>query len=396
MPLPTPFHTRTSELCTSLRWKDWSGWFAVCSYGECHEREYQALRQGCGLIDVAPLFKYDVTGPDAAAFLSAVCVRDVTKLAVGRVTYLCWCDDDGKLVDDGTVTRLDETRYRLTAAEPSLAWLERQRRGFDVAIEDVGERIAALAVQGPTAREVVRQVCDADVDELRFFRAAATSFEGGASGWITRTGYTGDLGYELWFDAAAALGVYDAVLAAGRDRGLRPVGLDALDVARVEAGFVMSGVDYEPATHCTVEHKKSSPFEVGLGWTVQLERESFRGRDALRAERERGSKKALAGLEIDVFAIERLYDRWGLAMHVPAGTRRDSVPVYDGGRQVGYATSRAFSPTLKRYIALATLAAPYAGVGRELEIEVTVEHERRRVPARVVERPFFDPARKRA
>lgn len=395
MPLPTPFHPRTSELCTSLRWKEWAGYHAVCRYDPCHDREYFALRHGTGLIDVTPLFKYELRGPGACDLLSRVTVRDAARLKPMQVAYTCWCDDEGKVLDDGTIANLGEGHYRMTAAEPTFAWLDRHARGLEVEIEDVTDRMACLAVQGPTSRETLRRACDADVDDLGFFRATPARF-GAVETTLTRTGYTGDLGYEVWLDADRALELYDRVLEASRDLGGRPVGLDALDMSRIEAGFMLAGVDYHSARHCPVESRKSTPYQLGLDWMVHLDRAPFVGQAALRAEREAGPTHLFVGLEIDMARLEDMFDAIGLPVDVEAEACRESVPLYSGARQVGYVTSRTFSPTLKRYLALATVEAPFGAVGLELEVEATVEHERRTVPARVVERPFFDPERKRA
>jgi aminomethyltransferase len=396
MPVPTPFHPRTSALCTSLSWKEWAGCHAVRSYDTCHEREYMALRQSAGLIDVTPLYKYEVRGPDAAAYLARVTVRDIRKLKRGRVVYLCWCDDRGKLLDDGTVARLGDERFRVTAAEPCLAWLRQQTRGFRVEVADVTARVGALALQGPAAREILRQVSDAPLDKMKYFGIAAAELDG-TRVEISRTGYTGDLGYEVWVDAEHALAVWDAIVDAGRAYRLAPAGLDALDVARVEAGFVMNGVDYFSANRCLIDARKSTPFETGLGWTVRLERDPFIGQQALREEKQRGSARKLVGLVIDWDELEELYDEHGLPPAVPAGAWRDPIPIYArDGHQVGQATSGAWSPILKRNLALATIEAARAEPGTRLRIEATVEYVRRRVGATVTETPFFDPERKRA
>ena len=337
MPVPSPFHPRTAECCASLRWKDWAGYFAVCSYGPCHEREYYALRHAVGMIDVTPLFKYDVSGPDAARLLSWVTVRDIGKLALDQSTYLCWCDDDGMVLDDGTVTRIGEERYRMTSAEPYFHWLSDQAGEMDVELEDVTGTIAALAVQGPSSRALLSDIVDADVDGLRFFRAThgrVRDFEC----VVTRTGYTGDLGYEVWVDNAHALDLWDALTAGGRAHGLLPAGLDALDVTRIEAGFILAGVDYFPARGVAIESRKTSPYELGLGWTVKLDREPFIGQAALLAERERGSKRATVGLVLDWEELEALYEREGLPPDLPSAAWRGGVPVYRGARQVGRAT----------------------------------------------------------
>ena len=395
MPLPSPLHSRTSALCNSLRWKEWAGYHAVCSYDTHHDPEYQALRQAAGLLDVSPLFKYDITGPDAGAFLSYLLVRDVEGLAVDRVTYTCWCTPDGKVLDDGTVARFAEDRYRLTSAEPALWWLERLRPGYDVEVRDRTAELATLALQGPTSRAVLRELAPEFADSLRWFRAGHTRF-GSADLLVTRTGYTGDLGYELWIDAEHAPALWDAVLEAGRPQRLLPVGLDALDVSRIEAGFLLGGVDYVHAAQAEIAAELSSPYELDLGWMVQLDRGPFVGREALVREREEGSPLALVGVEVEWDSFAALFAAHDLPPSPPSGGWRCSVPLYASGKQVGYASSGAWSPLLKRNLALATVDAAHAAVGTRLEIEITVQHARRRAQAEVVKRPFFDPERKRS
>jgi aminomethyltransferase len=396
MPIPTPFHPRTAALCTSMFWKEWAGYHAVRSFDVSHEREYFALRNGAGVIDVSPLYKYDVTGPDAAALLSRVTVRDIRDLKIGRVTYLCWCDDDGKIVDDGTVSRLDEQRFRLTAADPTLAWLYRYARGKRVVIEDTSATIAALAIQGPTSRDVLRACSDAPLEKLPFFGTTAAKLDG-VDVRISRTGYTGDLGYEVWVAREHAVKVWDAIMHAGRDYRCIPAALDAMDVTRIEAGFIMNGVDYFNASHCLIESRKSTPFELGLGWTVKLERDPFVGQAALRAEQQRGPAWGVVGLRYDWDEYEALFAKKGLPPQVPAGAWRDGVPVYDRtGKQVGQATSGAWSPMLKANLALASVRAPCFELGTRLQIEVTVEYERHRVGAVVEKTPFYNPERKRS
>jgi len=396
MPIGTPFHPRTSELCTSLFYKDWAGYYTVCSYDTCHEREYYALRNAAGLIDVSPLFKYEVSGSDAAAFLARVMAKDINKLKVGRCAYVCWCDDDGKVLDDGTVSRLDDTWFRVTAAEPTLSWLMRQSRRFDVTIEDSTDRLGTLSLQGPTSRDVLKNVCDADLDALRYFGVTKAKLDG-VDVAISRTGFTGDLGYEVWVDREQAIQVYDAIMAGGRDYRIQPVGLDAMDVTRIEAGYIMNGVDYFSANACPIESRKSSPYEIGLGWTVDLDRDPFIGQDALKAEKANGSAWATVGLVYDWPAFERLFAEFGLPPQLPGGAWRTGIPVYSQkGVQVGQATSGTWSAILKDNLALATVESAYAEPGTALQIEVTVEYERRRVPAIVTKTPFFDPPRKRA
>jgi aminomethyltransferase len=394
MPIPSPFHERTQALCTSFRWKDWAGYAAVCSFDTTHEREYHAFRQTAGLLDVSPLFKYEVRGRDAARLLSRMMVRDVARMKVGRVAYSCWCDDAGKVIDDGTISRLDEQHFRVTAADPTLYWLAELARGLDVQLEDSSARLAALALQGPTSRAVLGAAAETDLSALKFFGVTRSRIAG-RDVWVSRTGYTGDLGYEVWVERDGALAVWDALIAEGRPFGIEPAGLDALDVTRIEAGFILLGIDYYSAPKVVLEARKSSPYEIGLEWTVDLERAPFVGRDALAAEKARGPAWKLVGLEVSWESLEALYESYGLPPALPATARRDGLPVYAGSRQVGKVTSHTWSPLLKKYVALASVLAPHAAAGTTLEMEHTVEFERRRVPATVVATPFYDPERKR-
>ncbi len=395
MTIPSPFHPRTSALCRSLRWKDWSGYHAVCAYDTYAEREYYAFRHAAGLIDVTPLFKYEVRGPDAAAFLAYVMAKDIRKLKVGQVTYCCWCDDRGKLLDDGTVSRIQESYFRVTAAEPNLAWLSRNAGSFDVHIEESTETIAAVSIQGPCARDILTKVTDAGVPDLKFFWLTEARMDG-FDAVITRTGYTGDLGYEVWVANEHAVALWDVLMDAGRDYGMVPAGLDALDITRVEAGFIMNGVDYFSANHCLIESRMSTPYETGLGWTVNLDREPFIGQTALRNEKIAGPKRKLVGLQLDWDEYEQLHAKHNIPPEVCSAAWRAAVPVYTaGGTHIGQATSGAWSPALKKNLALATVNAAYAKPGTVLGLEVTVEYVRHTVKAVVTKRPFFDPPRKR-
>jgi aminomethyltransferase len=391
----TPLHPRTSALCQGQNWRRWAGHVVASSYELQPQREYHAIRSAAALIDVSPLFKYRIAGPDAARLLDTVVTRDVSRCAVGQVLYTPWCDPAGKVIDDGTISRLDEELFRLTAAEPNLRWLHLNADRLRVSVKDESETVAALALQGPLSRDILNQVADPGPGDLRFFRLLETHIDGAAV-TITRTGYTGDLGYEIWTAAADALRVWDAVTVGGGPYGLTPAGMLALDIARIEAGLLLISVDYVSANHALIPSQLSSPFELGLGWTVKLEKEHFVGRPALLRERERGARWHLRGLEVDWESLERVYSEFGLPPQIPGTAWRRSVPIYSGGKQVGYATSGTWSPTLKKYVALAHLQARYAEPGTELAMEVTAEHHRRRADARVVTTPFFDPARKRA
>ena len=391
----TPFHSRTAALVRGHTWRHWAGYVVPASYDLIHDLEYAAIRGTAGLIDVTPLFKYRIHGPAAGALLDRVVTRDVARSKVGQVLYTPWCDPEGKVLDDGTVTRLAEDLFRLTSAHPNLRWLHQNAVGMDVVIEDETYDTAALSLQGPAARQILNLVADRDLTKLKFFRAAETSL-GAISATVTRTGYTGDLGYEIWVANDRAEALWDLLIAAGAPHGLQPTGLLAMDVARLEAGLILIDVDYVSARRALIERQKSSPFELGLGWTVARDKAPFVGQRALERERVAGSAWALRGLVVDWDALEELYADVGLPSQVPALPWRTSAPVYVGGRQVGYATSGCWSPLLKKSLALAHLEAPHAAPGTEVEIEVTVEHRRRRALATVAKTPFFDPERKRA
>jgi aminomethyltransferase len=310
------------------------------------------------------------------------------------VLYTPWCDGAGKVLDDGTVTRLDEETFRVTSAEPNLRWFQDNALGLAVTIEDVSDTIAAVALQGPTSRSVLEQVCDADLGHLKYFRMTAAHLRS-VPVTITRTGYTGDLGYEIWMDALSALAVWDALIEAGTPYGITPAGMLALDVARIEAGLMLLDVDYVPANKALIGSQTSSPFELDLGWAVTLDKEQFVGKPALAAEAKRGPEWQFVGVQVDWGSFEALYLEVGLAPRVPAAAWRTSVPLYAGTEQAGYATSGVWSPLLKAYIALAHLRSRWAAPGTALEMEVTVEHRRKRAAARVAKKPFFNPERKR-
>jgi aminomethyltransferase len=395
MPIGTAFHERTFALCESLNYREWSGYYAPSSYETHHEHEYNAIRNACALIDVTPLYKYLVTGRDATKLVNRIITRDIGKVAVGQVIYCCWCDEDGKVIDDGTLSRLEENTYRWTAADPSLRWFSQNALGMDVVIEDISDRVAALALQGPISARLLASLAGPEVSKLRYYRVMHAKLAG-IDLDISRTGYTGDLGYELWIPWEHAVRAWDVLVAAGRAFDLHPAGMLALDVARVEAGLLLIDVDYTSSKKALIPTQKFSPYEIGLGRFVHLEKEHFIGRAALAEERRRGPLRQLVGLEIDWDEVESLYDRIGLAPQVPATVSRAAVPVYSGRGQIGKATSTTWSPTLKKLIALASLSSAHAGEGSKVKIEMTVEAVRHRVTATVVSLPFFNPPRKTA
>ena len=395
MPIGTALHARTFALCESLNFRDWSGYYAVSAYEAHHEHEYNAIRNASALIDVSPLFKYMIRGRDAVKLVDRVITRDAGKLAVGQVYYTPWCDERGKVIDDGTVTRVGERAFRWTAADPSLRWFTQNAIGLDVQIEDISEQVAALALQGPTSGRLLDAVADADIRTLKYFRMTRGTIAGVPVD-ISRTGYTGDLGFEIWMPWDRAIEVWDALMTGGRPFDIHPAGMLALDVARVEAGLLLIDVDFNSSKKALIESQKYSPFEMGLGRLVQLDTRPFVGRPALVEEQRRGAARQIVGLEISWPAVEVLYDELGLAPQLAAAASRVAVPVYKNGRQVGRATTTTWSPVLKKLIALATVSAPCFADGTALEFEVTVEAVRHRVPATVVKTPFFNPKRKTA
>ena len=393
--LTTPFHERTAALAEGQAWRRWAGHAVLGSYHLGHEREYAAIRNAAALIDVSPLHKYHVSGPDAARMLDKVVPRDLARCRVGQVMYTPWCDGRGKVIDDGTISRLAEDTFRVTSADPSLRWFTLNASGLRVAIEDVSYTMAALALQGPRSRAVLELAAAAPVRELPFFRFT-TGTIAGVPVTISRTGYTGDLGYEIWLPAERALTVWDALMGAGHDHGLLPAGILALDVARIEAGLLMNEVDYVSSHRALIDSQLSTPYELGLGWAVALAKGPFNGRRALLAERAAGSAWAFVGLEVDWDSLTELYAAVHLPPRLPRTAWRASTPVYSGGVQVGYATSGCWSPILKASVALAHVEARYATPGTHVDLEVTVEHRRRRAAARVARLPFFDPKRKKS
>ena len=393
MPVGTAFHDRTFALCESLNYREWAGYYAVSAYEAHHEHEYAAIRNGAALIDVSPLYKYLVSGRDAARLVDRVITRDAAKIAVGQVVYTPWCDERGKVIDDGTVARLDDQVWRWTAADPSLRWFRQNATGLDVHVEDVSEQVAALAVQGPTAARLLREAAEAELDSLKYFRVTRGRV-GGVPVEISRTGYTGDLGYEVWMPWDRAGEVWDRLIAVGKAHDAKPAGMLALDVARIEAGLLLIEVDFHGARKVSVDLQRYTPDEMGLGRLVSLDTAPFIGRDAIRAERAGGHARQVVGLEISWADVDRHYTRVGLTPQVPIIASRVAVPVYRDGRQVGKATSTTWSPMLKKLIALATIERPHFATGTPLEIEVTVEAVRHRAAATVVPTPFYNPPQK--
>jgi aminomethyltransferase len=395
VPIGSAFHARTAPLAESLSFRDWAGYYAVSAYETHHDHEYNAIRNACALIDISPLFKYRVSGPGATRLVNRIITRDASKLQIGQVWYTPWCDEDGWVIDDGTVTRTGEAAYRWTAAHPNYRWLVENRHGLDVEIEDISEEVAALALQGPTSRALLHAVSGPGIDGLKYFRAMPAEIAGVPVN-ISRTGYTGDLGYEIWMPWDRGVTVWDALAEAGSAFDLHAAGMLALDVARVEAGLLLIDVDFHSSRKALIDAQKYTPAELGLGRLVDLRKPAFIGRRALLEEERRGHRRQIVGLELEWTAVEAMYESVGLPPAVAAQTSRAAVPIYRGRTQIGRATSTTWSTTLKKMIALATIDRPHFAPGARVEMEVTVEAVRHRAPARVVPTPFFNPPRKMA
>jgi len=380
--LRTPFHARARALCHTDSFIPWNGYTTVDVFSTV-EHEYFAIRNACTLYDLSPMAKYRIAGPDALRFLNRLVTRDLSKLKPRRVAYAVWCNDAGHLVDDGTVFHLAEGEYRLCAQERQLDWLLDSAIGFEVEIQDETEQWAGLALQGPTSCAVLKDLGLSGIERLRPFDTGDFTLQG-APLMLSRTGFTGDLGYELWMAPAHAEPVWDRLMGAGRSRGLRALGSRALNIARIEAGFILPNVEFISAEHTLRTGRDRSPFELGLDWLVDFDKGHFNGRRALLAERHAGAPQRLVGLD-----IEGNKPAHNALVYAARSARR----------QIGAITSATWSPTCKRNIALALLDAGFAPTGSEVWVEIYLNSElvweRRMCAARVVERPFFAPERRR-
>jgi aminomethyltransferase len=364
-------------------------------YAPDHTQEYIALRTACAVFDISPIPKYHIHGPDALRFLNRIVTQDVSSHAVGRVLYTPWCDDAGKIIDDGMLARLDEQFFRLTTGNPMLYWLEDNAVALDVTIDDVTESLGALALQGPYSRDLLKTLSDADFDHLHYLSVIRTELAG-IPVEVSRTGYTGDLGYEIWVAPHQAVPLWDVLFESGEAYRLVPFGDFALDMARIEAGLLATDVDFHSSQKVVHEFQKSTPLELGLAWTVKLNKEYFVGQQALKQELARGPAWATMGLEVNVESLESVYAEFGMPLYLPHEAWSEAVPLYSGGRQVGKATSGTWSPLLKKYIAIARLKPRYARPGTHVEMEVTIDAHRKQTRATVTKMPFFAPTRKRA
>jgi aminomethyltransferase len=381
--LETPFHGRARALSQVDSFIPWAGYTTVDVFTTV-EQEYFAIRNAATLYDLTPMVKYRIRGPGALPYLNRLVTRDIAKLEPNRVAYCVWCNDAGHVLDDGTVFRLGEDDYRLCTAERQIDWLLDSAVGFDVEVSEITAEIAALALQGPTSYAVLRTAGLTGVERLRPFDVGHFSL-GSSPLTVSRTGFTGDLGYELWMDPSAAEEVWDALMVAGRSRGIRAIGSQALNIARLEAGFLSPHLDFVSAEQTVRTGRDRSPIELGLSWLLDFDKGHFNGRRALLAERTRGPRRRLAALDI--------------AGNKPAHNALLYTEA-DGKREIGSVTSAAWSPTCKRNIALAMVDAPYFKTGTGLWAEIYLNRElvweRRMSRAVVVQRPFFAPERRRA
>ncbi len=393
----TPFHERTSAANETGLWSHWAGHAVATKYRIDEKVEYFAVRQAAGVLDTSALFKYRITGPDAERLLSGVLARDITKCRPGQAQYTMWCDDQGFLIEDGVVLRISGDEYWLTSAEPNLAYLQGMIGHQRVEVEDISDDFGILAVQGPASRTVLSALVP-EVAELSFFGLTQAKI-GDAPVVISRTGYTGDLGYEIWVERNDAIAIWDAVFEASAGRGVLPYGSMVMHMTRIEAALLLIEVDFESSRFAWVDEQKATPIELGYGWMFRrLERDdrAFVGRKAIEQELATGSSRfRLVGLDVD-WASYQLAHR---ALGLPA--LKDHVPVEwatmvhdDAGQVAGHASSFMYSPLLQRHIALARVSPRLAAVGTDLSIDVTINNRNYPVEAAVRRLPFYDPPHK--
>jgi len=378
----SPFHPRQQALNIRNAWSSWNGYRFADAYYDA-EYEYFCIRNQCGTYDICPMQKYAIEGPDAEAMLNRMVTRDVTKIGMNRVAYCVWCTDDGRLIDDGTLFRLERDRFMLTCGSPCTAWLEKSAFGFDgITVRDVTDELAALSFQGPTSCAVLKKMGLSGIENARPFDIRHFDFNG-ASLMVSRTGFTGDLGYELWLDPRFALTLWDTLYAAGEHYGIQPYGEAATNMARLEAGFIMPAMEFNEALRTVHYEHDQTPFELNLGWLVDFDKPHFNGRSALLDEQQRGPRYTLTRLDIEG--------------NKPA----DGSYIYSNQsctREIGYVTSAMWSPAVKANIALAMIRTDH--LQGELWAEIYYEKELRHYHrvARCVRRskPFWNPARARA
>jgi aminomethyltransferase len=382
--LKSPFYARQAELDRLNRWHEWKGYSSADGFYDT-TLEYFATRNSTGVFDLTPMTKYRITGPDSLIFIDRLVTRDMRKIKPGRVAYAVWCDDEGQVIDDGTIFHLNEGEYRLCSQERHMAWLTAAAIGMDVLIVDETHDIASLAVQGPTSYSVMKNLGLDGIENLKPFGLMNFDFRG-TDLMVSRTGFTGDLGYEMWISTDRAEAMWDTLFDAGKLFGIKAMGTEALEQARIEAGFIAAYIDFLPASVTVRSGRSRSPFELGLEWLVDFKKPNFNGRRALAKEKRDGSTWRLVKLDIEG--------------NKPA--HHSYIFAKSGGRQknIGFITSATWSPVCKQNIAIGTVRTPHGKVGDKLFVEIYYQREmhwsRVMAEATVVDKPFWDPPRRRA
>ncbi len=395
----TPFHERLSELNRTGLYSHWSGFLSALRYDMSAKHEYFAVRNSAGFFDTSPLFKYWIRGKDAERFLAGVLTRDIRQCRPGRAQYTIWCDDRGFVLEDGVVFRHSDNEFFMTTARPNFGYLSDLIGRLSVQIEEVSDDYGVLAVQGPRSREILETLTP-DITGLGFFDLCHTKIAGAAV-TLSRTGYTGDLGFEVFVGADDALPVLDAVIEAGEGRGLRPFGEEALLMTRIEAGLVLIDVEFSSSRLAYNDTERITPRELGFGWMlrgIDAPDRPFIGRNALRRElADKSSRWLTVGLLVDWQEFDRLHAEARLL------TPKDETPqsyesmLYDDeGERIGYATGLMYSPMLQRHIAMARVRPDLASAGSRVNLEITIDHRYRTVAAEVARLPLFNPPRKTA
>lgn len=395
----TPFHARTAEANGTGLWSHWSGYLSADRYLSADKFEYFAIRNAAGVFDTSPLYKYRIGGRDAERFLAGVLTRDIRKCQPGQAQYTIWCDDDGWVIEDGVILRLSSNEFILTSARQNQAYLDGLIGILDVTVEDVSDQYGALAVQGPYAREILTKLTP-DIADLGYFRLVESKI-GDAPVIVSRTGYTGDLGYEIWVGADDGIGVWDRLFDVGSPYGMIPFGQDALMTTRIEAGLILIDIDYHPARFAWNDDQRTSPIELGMGWMIgdlADDDRAFIGRKAIEREIADGTSRwRTVGIMADWQAWNQVYNGRGLVPPMDHHPVSGAMMLYDERvEQIGWTPSFCYSPMLQRHIGIARVDPDHARPGTRLDLEVTIDHRYEMVASEVTKLPFYNPPRKTA
>ena len=405
MPKKTPFHDCVAPLNQPQIWKHWAGYLVAPNYQYSIASEYYAVRNAVGMLDTSPLFKYEISGKHAEEFLQVLLARDIRSCDPGQAQYTVWCNEDGFVLQDGVILRTSENRYLITAAEPTLRYFQKvakQLQLSNVTINDVSDSFGILAVQGPLSFDVLIQHCS-EISKLDFFDVCESKISG-CPVVVSRTGYTGDLGYEIWCQTDDASNVWNALMDTGREYGITPMGTTALKMSRVEAGLLLMGVDFDSAKFAWVDEQRSSPLELGWKWMFRsLEKDDrpFIGRNSIESElKDESSRFVTVGLVVDWHHYQKLHREAGISPPLHELYFEETLSLYRVSDvpydYAGYASSLLFSSLLKQLIAIARVPIDCAKIGTELEIEMSVLRKPVYVQATVAKLPFFNPDRKTA